>query len=498
MSHGTSVFRYALLLALVLGEQLVHPGHLAAQASPATRPSNVIPLDPAVRHGKLPNGFTYYIRRNTRPAQRVELRLVVNAGSVLEDNDQRGMAHFVEHMLFNGTKRFQKNDIVSYLESIGVRFGADLNAYTSFDETVYILPVPTDKPGLVERGFDILEDWASAALFDSTEVVAERGVVLEEWRGGLGADARIRDKQFPIFFKGSRYAERLPIGLPEVIRSANPAPLKRFYHDWYRPDLMSVVAVGDIDPVRVERLVREHFGKLRGPIRPRPRVLSPVPPNDSTLVSIATDREQDVSTVLTLYKQPLRQLKTKADYRVLLVDQLYNGMLNDRFSEIGRRTDAPFSFASSSYGTLVRSTDSYQLAALVKDGGVKRGLAALLQEARRVDIHGFLPAELERAKTSMLRNLESAFAEREKTESARYAGEYVSHFLSGEPSPGIAYEFEQAKAYVPGVTLNDVNALGRKWISDRNRVVGVAAPEKSDVPLPTVADLLATFRAADT
>ncbi|MBV6522781.1 MAG: hypothetical protein MNPFHGCM_02931 [Gemmatimonadaceae bacterium] len=484
-------------IAAALAFSLAAPCVLVSPAQVA-EPASRIPLDPAVRHGTLPNGFTYYIRHNSRPEKRVELRLVVNAGSVLEDPDQRGMAHFVEHMLFNGTRRFRKNDIVSYLESIGVRFGADLNAYTSFDETVYILPVPTDKPGLVERGFDILEDWASAALFDSTEVVAERGVVLEEWRSGLGADARIRDQQFPVFFQGSRYAERLPIGLPDVIRSANPAPLRRFYRDWYRPDLMAVVAVGDIDANRVERLVREHFGKLRGPSSPRPRTVFPVPPNDSTLVTIATDREQEVSTVLTLYKQPVREIETLADYRALLVDRLYNGMLNDRLKDIVRRPNAPYSLASSSYGSLVRSSDVYQLAALVKDGGIERGLTGLLQEARRVDQHGFLPSELDRAKTAMLRNLESSFAEREKTESANYAGEYVSHYLSHEPSPGIAYEYEQAIALVPGIALSDVNALGRKWISDRNRVVGVAAPDKPDVTLPSPAALLAIFRAVDT
>ena len=319
MFHGRSASRTAIIIVsgLLPALHLVPLRRLAAQHSTGGVERR-IPLDSAVRRGRLTNGFTYYIRRNTRPEQRAELRLVVNAGSILEDADQRGMAHFVEHMLFNGTRRFKKNDIVSYLESIGVRFGADLNAYTSFDETVYILPVPTDKPGLLDRGFDILEDWASGALFDSVEVVNERGVVLEEWRGGLGAEARIRDKQFPTFFKGSRYAERLPIGLPDVIRSARPAPLKRFYRDWYRPDLMSVVAVGDIDPAAVERLVREHFGHLKGPARRRPRVIYPVPPNGSTLVTIATDREQEVSTVQTLYKQPVRRVKTNGDYRTLL------------------------------------------------------------------------------------------------------------------------------------------------------------------------------------
>ena len=229
-----------------------------------------IPLDSAVRTGTLPNGLRYYIRRNSRPENRLELRLVINAGSVLEDEDQKGLAHFNEHMLFNGTRRFAKNDIIAYLESIGVRFGADLNAYTGFDETVYILPVPTDKPGIVERSFDVLEDWAGGALFDSTEVVKERGVVMEEWRGGLGAGARIRDKQFPVLFKGSRYAVRLPIGDTTILKSATPAPLKRFYRDWYRPNLMAVVAVGDYDPAKIEALIRERFSRLTNPAASRP------------------------------------------------------------------------------------------------------------------------------------------------------------------------------------------------------------------------------------
>ena len=221
-----------------------------------------LPTDAAVRIGTLPNGIRYYIRRNAKPEQRAELRLVVNAGSILEDDDQRGLAHFIEHMAFNGTKSFAKNDIVKYLESIGVRFGADLNAFTSFDETVYILPVPTDSAGILEKSFRFLGDVATGILFDSTEVVAERGVVLSEWRNGLGAGERLRDQQFPVIFRGSRYAERLPIGKPDVLERANPAPLKRFWRDWYRPDLMAVVAVGDADPKQLEALIRSTFGGI--------------------------------------------------------------------------------------------------------------------------------------------------------------------------------------------------------------------------------------------
>jgi zinc protease len=465
-----------------------------AGAAQATR----IPLDPAVRTGRLPNGLRYVIRRNVRPKDRVELRLVINAGSVLEDDDQRGLAHFTEHMLFNGTKRFRKNDIVNYLESIGVRFGADLNAYTGFDETVYILPVPTDKAGLVERSFDILEDWASAVSFDSADVAGERGVVLEEWRGGLGAESRIRDQEFPIVFKGSKYAQRLPIGLPDIIRGATPAPLKRFYDEWYRPELMGVVAVGDVEPARMEALIRARFGKLRNPPNARPRPVIPVPPNDSTLVSIATDPEQQFASVSILYKHAPRPLRTTTDYRRSLMGELYNFMLNQRLTEISRRADAPFSFASSGYGSFVRSTDVYQLSAAVKEGKILESLRAVLAEARRVDQHGFLASELARAKTAIERSYESAFAERDKTESDRYVSEYVDYLLTNDPSPGIAWEYAAVQRILPTIAISEVNALGRAWISDSNRVVTVAAPARDSANVPNAAAILRTFRAGDT
>ncbi len=481
-------FRRALLAAVLL------PAVDATLPETARAQADLIPLDSAVRTGTLSNGLRYYVRRNARPEKRLELRLVINAGSVLEDEDQKGLAHFVEHMLFNGTRRFARNDIVSYLESIGVRFGADLNAYTGFDETVYILPVPTDKPGLVERSFDVLEDWAGGALFDSTEVVKERGVVLEEWRSGLGAGARIRDQQFPVLFQGSRYATRLPIGDTTVLKGANPAPLKRFYRDWYRPDLMAVVAVGDYDLDQLESLIRERFSRLQNPATRRERAMIAVPGHDSTLVTIVTDPEEQVSSIQLIYKHPPAPLAKQSDYRMLLARRLYNQMLNSRLNEITRQPNAPFAFASSSYGPFVRSSDVYFLSATVQDGGIQRGLEAMLREARRVDRHGFLPAELERAKASVLRSLESAFQERDKSESGNFAAEYINHFLTAEPTPGIAWEFETAKRVLPAVTLEDVNSLGRQWITDVNRVVAVSAPTGPAAGVPAAGELLAAFR----
>lgn len=481
----------ALAAALVL---LAVPAPAQAPAADLSAP---LPLDPAVRAGVLPNGLRYFIRRNARPAARLELRLVVDAGSVLEDDDQRGLAHFLEHMAFNGTRRFARNEIVSYLESIGLRFGADLNAATGFDETVYQLTIPTDRPDLVERGFDILEDWAGGILLDSTDVANERGVVLGEWRDGLGAGARIRDRQLPVYFHGSRYAERLPIGRREVIEAATPAPIRRFYRDWYRPDLLAVVAVGDADPDRLEALVRARFGGLRGPEPERPRPLVELPPHEQTLVTVATDPEQQATTVAVLHKHPARTPRTVGDLRDALVQQLADLILNQRFAELGERADAPYVVAGAGLGDLVRSARAYQLAAVAKDGRALDALAVLLSEGRRARVHGFLPAEFERARTDLRRRLERAWLERDKSESGGLAGGLVAHALTGQPMPGADFTWEAGQALLPGITLAEVNAAAGRWITDRNRVIAVAAPEKPGVPVPTEAQLLAVFRMVD-
>src|SRR5471030_806402 len=254
----------------------------------ASNPSNhgalalAVPLDPDVRHGVLPNGLTYFIRANHKPEKRAELRLAVNAGSVLETDEQRGLAHFVEHMAFNGTKKYPKQELVDYLERIGMRFGPDVNAYTSFDETVYMLQVPTDDPKIVDTAFDILHEWAGSVTFQPDRIQKERGVITEEWRLGRGAGARIRDKQLPVVFHASKYAERLPIGLKEIIQNASPEQIRKFYSDWYRPDLMAVVAVGDFDPAAIERLVRERFGNLPAKKRAPQRKMFPIPDHKET------------------------------------------------------------------------------------------------------------------------------------------------------------------------------------------------------------------------
>ncbi len=456
-----------------------------------------LPVDPAVRAGTLPSGVRYYIRENREPRARAELRLVVKAGSVLEDEDQRGLAHFVEHMAFNGTEHFEKQELVDYLEGIGMRFGPDLNAYTSFDETVYMLTVPTDSAELVATAFQILEDWAHGLTFDPEEIDKERGVVIEEWRLGRGAEARIRDQQLPILFKGSRYAERLPIGAPEVLESFDYETLKRFYRDWYRPDLMALIAVGDFDANEIEELIRRHFADIPMPEHPRERTTFPVPDHDETLFAIATDPEATFNSVAVYWKQPAQAESTVGDYRRSIVESLYNRMLNVRLFELTQQADPPFIGASSSQGRFIGAKEVYALGAGVQENGHERALEVLLTEAWRVDRHGFTATELRREKADLLRFMEQAYAEREKTESSVYAAEYVRAFLYDEPIPGIAYEYELHQQLVPGVRLDEVNRLARAWISERNRVVLVDGSEKQGVSVPGEQDLLAVFDSVD-
>ncbi len=465
-------------------------------AAPELALDDTIPIDPAILAGRLGNGLAYFVRANGEPPDRVELRLVINAGSVLEDDDQRGLAHFVEHMAFNGTRRFAEGELVDYLEGIGMQFGADLNASTGFDETVYSLRVPAE-PELLERGFEVLADWAGGILFEPEAVDRERDVVIEEWRLGRGAGARIRDRQLPLLFRGSRYADRLPIGTPEVLESAPVEVLRRFYRDWYRPELMAVVAVGDYDPAALVQWIESSFAALEGPAEPRPRTVVPVPGHAETLVGITTDPEATLTSVGIYTKLGARPEGTVADYRRQLAEGLYHSMLNRRLDELRRRPQPPFLWASSSTGGFLRASDVYVQSAGVRAGELLGGLAALLTEIERVDLHGFTEGELDRAGRELLRAYERGFAERDKTPSAAFAAEYARHYLIGEPAPGIAVELDLVKRYLPTLELAELNRLAGEWISEENRVVLVTAPDSEAAGLPSEEDLLATLAAAD-
>ena len=487
MKLSSSLF----VLALAAGVALPLVAQQPSTPPPLTQP---LGIGPEFVTGTLANGVRYYIRKNALPAKRAELRLAVNAGAVLEDDDQQGYAHFVEHTAFNGTTHFKKNDLVKYLQSIGVRFGADLNASTNFDETVYQLSVPTDTARLLETAFVILEDWAHGQLFDSTEVVNERGVVLEEWRGRLGAGERMQRAFIPIILKGSRYAERNVIGTEASILSAQPSVLRRFYEDWYRPDLMAVIAVGDFDVAAVEALIKRHFGGIRAPRTPRSRTNATVPNNIAPLIAIVSDAEATSSGITIGYKRPRKIVATVGDYRTQLAERLYFGMLNARLAEIAQQPDPAFLGASVDMsGFFARNVAALTFSAGVKDGGIERGAEAMLTEARRVDQFGFLPAELQRAKDNTLRAYERMYAERDKTVSAAQVGELVRNFLVDEDIPGTTAEYELTRQFLPGITLDEVNALARNWITDENRIALITVPKKPGVTAPTEAQVLAIF-----
>lgn len=359
---------------------------------------NPIPVDSKITTGTLENGLTYYIRENKMPENRAELRLVVKAGSILEDEDQLGLAHFLEHMAFNGTENFAKNDLISYLQSIGVKFGADLNAYTSFDETVYILPIPTDDSKIVNQSFQILEDWAHRLTFDPAQIDSERGIVIEEWRTGRGANQRMRDQTLPVLLKDSRYADRLPIGNLESLENFSHESLKRYYKDWYRPDLMAVIVVGDIDIDEMEEKIKTHFSLLQNPEEPRPRADYDVPDHEETLVTIASDEEATFSTISLYIKNDQGKESSLRDYYNSLLHVFYASMLSQRLQEIAQQPSPPFIYAGASYGGFIGKKDAFTAMANVKEGEFLKGLESLLSEIERVKRYGFTAPELERFK----------------------------------------------------------------------------------------------------
>ena len=487
----------AIALAACLSGTQQHAATVPAQAQTSAQAlSEPMPFDPQITMGKFPNGIRYYIRNNKKPEKRAELRLVVKAGSILEDDDQQGLAHLVEHMAFNGTSHFPKNELVSFIESLGMRFGADINAYTSFDETVYMLTVPTDKPETIDRAMLILEDWAHNLSFDPVEIDKERGVVMEEWRLGRGAGARMRDKLFPVLLKGSRYADRLPIGKPEIIQNGKQERLKQFYADWYRPDLMAVVAVGDFDKAAIEKMITTHFASIPA-AKPRPRTYYDVPDHPGTAYAIATDKEANTTAVEIDTLLPGREQGSVGVYRQKTVDALFSGMLSARFSELAQKADAPFIGAGAFRGSFfARSKDSATLGALVKEDGIERGLDALLSEAERVARFGFTATELDRQKQSVLRSYERNALEKENRLSGSRADEYVRNFLENESLPTADDEYALQKRFLPGITLDEINKLAREWFPDRNRTVLVTAPEKSGLVIPDESKLAAVIKGA--
>jgi zinc protease len=451
-----------------------------------------LPIDPKVIKGKLPNGLTYYIRPNNKPENKVELRLAVNTGSILEDPDQLGLAHFMEHMNFNGTKNFKKNELVNYLQSIGVEFGADLNAYTSFDETVYILPVPTDKPGNLEKGFQIIEDWAHNALLTDKDIDEERGVVLEESRLGKGADQRMMDIYLPKLMAGSRYAERLPIGQDTILKNFKYETIRRFYRDWYRPDLQAVAVVGDIDTATALRLIKKHFAGIKNPGKPKERTSYGIPARTKPEALIVTDKEATNYQLMIIYPAVKNQPEiTVADYRNnFIARQLILQMMNRRLSDLARSANPPFPYAATTFDSWARDYENFMAVTSFSQEGPEKSLNALIAELARAEQHGFTQQELDLARKNMLASMEKIYNERNTTESGSYVDEYVRNFLTQEPIPGIENEYNYYNQLLPGITLAELNTTVKKWLSEDNIFVMITGPESADVKLPAPEQLL--------
>jgi zinc protease len=475
------------------------PGHETSAASVASYAlTQQMPVDPEVAVGTLPNGLRYYVRANGKPAHRAELRLVVKAGSVLEDDDQQGLAHFVEHMEFEGTRHFPRQSITQFLSSLGVGIGPDANAATSYDDTQYTLRVPTDVPDVLDRALLVLEDWAQGASFDPDAVDRERGIVLSEWRMHLGAGERTVEKIRGVQLEGSRYAARPPIGKPEVIEQVQRDQLTRFYHDWYRPDLMAVIVVGDIDRDGVVAMVKQRFSPLTGPSPERPRTAFDVPDHSGTRYTVVTDKETTATTVALNDLRPARNQGSVGGYRDLMLDQLFGSMLDARLDELSQRENPPFFRAAAERRLFPtpRTKDEAVLQALVSNDGVSRGLDALVTELQCVARFGFTESELARAKQAMMLGYERVVTESPDRESSSRADEYTRNFLQSEALPTIWQELAFHRRFVPGITLAEVNALTRDWFPDQNRLVIVSAPETAGLVLPDERQLAAVVKTA--
>ncbi|MFP5393110.1 MAG: M16 family metallopeptidase [Gammaproteobacteria bacterium] len=482
------------LLATVLASALAAFGPAGA----AIDLNAPLPLNPQVKVGKLPNGLTYYIQRNGKPEHRLELRLVVKAGSVLEDDDQQGLAHMVEHMAFNGSTRFKRQELISYLQSIGLKFGPDLNAYTSYDETVYILPVPTDRKEDVAKAFTVLEDWAHGVTMASGDIDKERPIMLEDVRQHKGVQDRMQRMLAPKLFNGSRYAVRDTAGKEEVLRQAPPEALRRFYRDWYRPDLMAVIVVGDIDPAEAERLVKAHFSGLVNPANERPRNYPDIPARTSTEALVFSDPEVQVNSLELYYPTRIEPNPTTyGGYRDKTIDILFTLLLNQRLAELAQQANPPYMGAGSANVNLTARHTAFRIGMALGAGGAAPAIAAVQQEQQRIRQFGFTQAELERMRKVVLGMVERLNNERNTTDSAKYVGEYMRNFLVGEPAQGIEAEYRLMQELLPTIALEEINARASKFFPIGSAKLVAYAGSTKSAPPPTAEQLLADVASAE-
>jgi zinc protease len=482
-----------LLFAMpVMAQQTAKTAASTKKQSAFTYKANSpLPVDKAVKIGKLANGLTYYIRKNTEPGKRAVLYLVTGVGSLMEDDDQLGLAHFTEHMAFNGTRDFPKQELIDYLQKAGVKFGADVNASTSFNETIYKLPLPTDSAAVFKKSFSILANWAGMALFEEDAIDRERGIILEEERSrGKNVAERIQKQIFPILLNHSRYANRMPIGTDEVLKNFKPATIKRFYKDWYRPNLQAVIAVGDFDPLLVEELIRKNFSSLKNPVNSRKRIQYSIPANRNTQVKIVTDREQTSTRLQIIVRHQGKAVKTEADLLQSITRSIFNRMMGSRVAELRQLPNTPLLLGTIGYGNFLADIDAFTISVTAKPGQLEQAAKQVLSVNEQALQFGFTETELERAKKSLLNTIEKQWKERNKTNSVNYVNEYLSNFTKGDAIPGITYEYNFIKNNLQSIKLEQLNKLAKTLNNTDNRVIIVEAPEKDQKLLPNETELL--------
>ena len=461
-----------------------------------------LPIDPKIRYGQLSNGLTYYIRHNELPKERADFYIAQKVGSMQEEDNQAGLAHFLEHMAFNGSSHFPGNGIIRYLETVGVKFGTNLNAYTSFDQTVYnISDVPVTKPGTVDSCLLILHDWSNALLLEKDDIDKERGVIREEMRSSNHASFRQIEKLLPLVMPDSKYAKRLPIGTEEVIMNFKPEELRDYYHKWYRPDLQGIIIVGDIDADQMESKLKSVFADVLAPVNPAQRIYYDVAENIEPLVGAVTDKESTRTLVEIDFKHKPLPREARGSIQGLIINYLNSIaslIFSERFSDLTQKANPPFIGAQSRNGEFLaaKTEESWSSVAVVKNNDVETALKTLTRELMRVKKYGFTESEYERAKSNHLTLMENAFNERDKTKNSAYANEYVDHFLNGGYIPGIEVEYHTVKAVSEEVPVQVVNQYIEGLIGDKNIVISLMAPEKEDVTVPAKEQLLTWFNEA--
>lgn len=463
-----------------------------------------LPVDKNVRIGQLDNGLTYYIRHNKLPENRAEFYIAQKVGSILEEPQQRGLAHFLEHMAFNGTKNFPGDDkglgVIPWCETVGIKFGTNLNAYTSIDETVYnISNAPIDRTGVLDSCLLILHDWSNYILLKDDEIDKERGVIREEWRSRNSGMLRVYTDLLPTIYQGDKYADCMPIGSIDVINNFPYKDIRDYYHKWYRPDLQGIVIVGDIDVDTVEAKLKAVFADVQKPVNPAERTYYPVADNKEPIVAIGTDKEVDDPSIEIYFKQDATPDSEKNNVGYLAsqyMTSMISSMLDARLSELVQSANPPFTRASSDYSDffVAKTKEAFALSASSKADGIETALKTLLQETERARRFGFTESEYARARANYLQSLESAYNEREKTKHGSYVREYVQNFLNGEPIPGIEAKYAMMNQLAPNIPLQAMNMVMQQLVPDSNQVVIIAGPAKEGLKYPTKEEVISLLK----